>query len=195
MRGRMIGLAAAGVLGLGAPAAAQEGRGAEGEIALAVLAAPEAQRAGAAVIAWRDGRTVTLRAGTNELLCLADDPAEEGISLACYHRSLEPFMARGRELKAEKRSRGAVDSLRLADIEAKRWAMPSAPAVLYNLTAQTDTLDPATGLPKGANRWWVVYTPYATEATTGASTRPDDSGRPWLMFPGRPWAHLMITPR
>jgi hypothetical protein len=73
--------------------------------------------------------------------------------------------------------------------------MPSAPAALYNLAAPKDSIDATTGLPRGGNRWYVVYIPYATEATTGFTTSPDDSGRPWLMYPGEPWAHLMVTPR
>lgn len=32
---------------------------------------------------------------------MADDPNEDGFSAACYHRDLDPFMARGRALKAD----------------------------------------------------------------------------------------------
>jgi hypothetical protein len=89
-----------------------------------------------------------------------------------------------------------VDSARLADIKAGRWKMPDTPAALYNLVAVQDSLDPATGLPRGnGTRWYVVYIPYATEASSGFSTAADGSGRPWLMNPGEPWAHLMVTPR
>ena len=73
-------------------------RGAAGQIPPAatqirstVLAAPEEQRESATVLGYDPtGALVTLRAGDNELVCLADDPQAEGFSAACYHESLEP---------------------------------------------------------------------------------------------------------
>jgi hypothetical protein len=32
----------------------------------------------------------------------ADNPKQDGFSAACYHKDLEPFMARGRVLREEK---------------------------------------------------------------------------------------------
>jgi hypothetical protein len=43
-----------------------------------------------------------LREGENELICVANDPSKTSFSVACYHRDLEPYMARGRELLAQK---------------------------------------------------------------------------------------------
>jgi hypothetical protein len=40
---------------------------------------------------------------------------------------------------------------------------------------------------------WVIYVPFATAETTGLSTKPVENG-PWLMDPGTPGAHIMITP-
>jgi hypothetical protein len=168
----------------------------EQQIAGAVLAAPDSMRGGAAVLGYQGGELVEIRKGTNELICLADDPATERFQVACYQKALEPFMARGRELHKLKLSHAAVDSARLADIKAGRWKMPATPTALYNLVASKDSLDAVSGLPGGkGNRWYVVYIPYATEATSGFSTTPDGSGRPWLMYSGEPWAHLMVTPR
>jgi hypothetical protein len=64
---------------------------------------------------------------------------------------------------------------------------------LYNLAGPADSLD-AEGVPLTPMRWYVVYTPYATPQSTGLSLMPDGTGRPWLMYPGKPWAHIMITP-
>lgn len=168
----------------------------EQQVAGAVLAAPDSMRAGAAVLGYKGGEVVEIRKGTNELVCLADDPATERFQVACYQKSLEPFMARGRELHQLKLSHAAVDSARLADIKSGRWKMPEQPTALYNLVAPKDSVDSATGLPRGqGTRWYVVYIPYATEASSGFTTAADGSGRPWLMNPGEPWAHLMVTPR
>ena len=91
----------AGVLMFVSPAFAQEAPPPAAQIAGAVLAAPEDKRAGAKVLGWDGGaKMVTLREGTNELICLADNPKIDGFNVACYHKDLDPFMARGRELTA-----------------------------------------------------------------------------------------------
>src|SRR5438128_5732862 len=72
------------------------------QIASALLAAPQERRADATVLGYNaKGEVVTLRKGSNEMICLADDPADKTFSVACYHKDLEPFMARGRELAAK----------------------------------------------------------------------------------------------
>jgi len=69
------------------------------QIAAAVLPAPVEMRDGATVLGYSpDGKLVTLRRGTNDMICLASDPKAPSFHVACYHRALEPFMARGREL-------------------------------------------------------------------------------------------------
>lgn len=69
----------------------------EVQIKTAVLAAPEDKRDGAMVYGYNSkGEFVVLRKGTNELVCLTDDPNSPGFNVSCYHKDLEPFMARGR---------------------------------------------------------------------------------------------------
>lgn len=186
-----------GAMAVAAPVMAQGPMAsAEQQIAGAVLAAPDSMRDGATVLGWQGGEVVQLRKGTNELVCLADDPATDRFQVACYQQSLEPFMARGRGLHKLKLTHEQVDSARMLDIKAGKWKMPTVPAALYNLMAPKDSIDAATGLPRGnGTRWYVVYIPNATEANTGFSSVPDGSGRPWLMYPGEPWAHLMVTPK
>jgi hypothetical protein len=162
------------------------------QIAGAVSAAPEALRAGATVIGYSNyHRMATLREGTNEMICLADDPSESSWHVACYHKDLEPFMRLGRELREAGLSHGEVDSARMAAIQSGALKMPDGPRMLYNLYAAGDSVDAATGLAHGTSGLPVVYIPYATAESTGLSTRPGD-GQPWLMFAGKPWAHIMI---
>jgi len=74
----------------------------EALIAASLMAAPAASRDGCKVIGYNmAGEFVTFREGDNEFIVLADDPKKSGFNAACYHKSLEPFMARGRELRAE----------------------------------------------------------------------------------------------
>ena len=71
-------------------------------IATALMAAPEKSRSECKVIGYNmAGKFVTMRAGNNEFIVLADNPNQDGFNAACYHKSLEPFMARGRALRAE----------------------------------------------------------------------------------------------
>src|ERR1700694_3758202 len=75
----------------------------EVQIASSILAAPPELRDGAAVLGYsQQGELVKLREGKNELICLASDPSKPRFSAACYHRDLEAYMARGRELAAQK---------------------------------------------------------------------------------------------
>ncbi len=180
------------VLSAVSPLAAQV-PAAEIQIAGAVSALPEVYRAGATVLGFSNyHRPALLRQGSNEMICLADDPAEPRWHVACYHKDLDPFMARGRELEAAGRSRGEIDSVRMAEVQSGALKMPDGPRMLYNLYAPADSLDAATGLARSPASLQVVYIPYATPESTGLSARPG-GGLPWLMFPGKPWAHIMIS--
>lgn len=166
---------------------AQSPPDAETQIAAAVKAAPQSMRDAATVRGYgADGTITTLREGSGELVCLADDPEEDGFHVACYHQSLAPFMQRGRKLRRQDVT--AVDSVRRAEIEDGTLAYPDHPAALYNLSG---TYDAAADTVRDASRLHVVYVPYATAESTGLPTRPQ--GGPWLMEPDQPWAHIMIT--
>lgn len=163
------------------------------QIALAVQAAPAAMRDGAMVMGYNPaGELVRLRAGSNAMICLADDPKEVNFHVSCYHRSLEPFMARGRQIRARTpgATREQVDSIRLREIRAGRYRIPDR-SMLYQVFAPSDSVDVTSGVVRSPGRLDVVYLPYATPATTGLSTDPVRRG-PWLMYPGKPWAHIMI---
>jgi hypothetical protein len=164
----------------------------EVQIAAAVLAAPEDRRASATVIGYDAGGAVTtLREGSNDLICLADDPAVKVVSVACYHRDLDPYMARGRELRGQ----GVPDKLRgptrWKEVEAGTLKMPREPRMLYVLTGSA--FDPTTGAIADAYERWVLYVPFATAESTGLPTSAR-AGAPWLMDAGTAGAHIMISP-
>jgi hypothetical protein len=198
MRDPIVALAVACSLALAASAAPAQTSTtflpAERQIAAAVSTAPAELRADATVLGYDSaGKLVTLRRGTNDLICLADDPRQKDFNVACYYRALEPFMASGRALRAKGLSPKQVDSGRVAEIKAGRWHMPRHPTALYQYFASRDSVDQATGTVHGASYLYVVYTPYATLASTGLAPKPPTEGAPWLMFPGKPWAHIMIA--
>lgn len=188
---RIVLLSLAGLVAAAAAAQAQVPPP-EVQIAGAVQAAPADQRATATVIGFgADGKHTTLRKGTGFLICLADNPAEDKFSVACYHRDLDPFMARGRELAAlGTKGRGAED-LRWKEIESGKLAMPKEPRL--TTIVQGTSFDAAAGAVVDSYTRWVIYTPGATAESTGLPTTPGP-GAPWLMFPGTPGAHIMISP-
>src|SRR5690349_21230965 len=138
----------------------------EQQVAAASLALPTELRAGATVLGYdAAGKLGRLHAGTNGMICLAPNPASPRFQSACYHESLEPFMARGRELRAQGVTGDKVDTVRFAEIKAGKLAMPKQPAALYQLTGPADSYDPAANAVKGAQPLYVIYINGATGAT------------------------------
>lgn len=166
------------------------------QIAAAVLPLPVEFRADARVLGYQAGRheLVPLREGKGPFTCLATDPTAQAFHVACYHRSLEPFMARGRALRASGVKGDQVDTVRFAEVRAGKLAMPSHPASLYQLFGPPGSYDAASGTATKAQALYIVYLPGATAASTGLSVKPAE-GTPWLMFPGTPKAHIMFEPK
>ena len=166
----------------------------EQQITVAVLPLPPDLRAGATVLGYgADGKLVSLRKGTGEMTCLGPNPTAPRFHVACYHNSMEPFMARGRSLRASGVNGDAVDSARFREVKAGKLAMPTQPASLYSLTGDWTTLDAAALTTSGARRLFVIYIPFATAQTTGLSDKPA-RGTPWIMAAGTPKAHIMFVP-
>ena len=148
----------------------------------AVSAAPRAVGAGAAVVTMNaDGSMRSLRAGSNGFTCMPDNPASPGPDPMCM------------------------------DSNAMAWAMawigrrpPPADTVglMYMLAGGTDAsnTDPYAQRPSAANGWvntgphlMVVGSPsLLRNYPTGASP---DTSRPYVMWGGTPYAHLMIPVR
>ena len=167
----------------------------EVQITTAVLAAPEALRGKAMVYGYSDkGEFIVLRKGENEMVCLSDDPNQAGLNVSCYHKDLEPFMVRGRELKKEGKSSQEVFDLREAEVKNKKLLMPKQPATLFVFTAKDEEFNRTTGEVKNGNLRYVVYIPYATAESTGLPLKPEAPGMPWIMDPGTHRAHIMINP-
>lgn len=174
---------------------AQEVIPAEIQIKTALLAAPEAERSGATVLGYdTNGKLVTLKKGDGKLICLADDTRKDGIQVSCYSANLEPFMARGRELLAERKSEEEKQKIREQDAADGKLKMPEAPNVLYVLSGKEENYNKTTGELKDGYMRYVFYVPYATPESTGLSPKPSGPGVPWLMDPGSYKAHIMISP-
>jgi hypothetical protein len=168
---------------------------AEVQIKTALLAAAEESREKAMVYGYSPkGEFIVLRKGENELVCLADDPAQPGLNVSCYHKSLEPFMERGRELKKEGKSFDDIFTIREAEVKSGKLKMNTQPANLVVYSAPADKYNAETGEVKDGYSRSVVYIPFATAESTGLPAKPTTAGMPWIMNPGTHRAHIMIDP-
>lgn len=180
--------------GITAGAAAQSAIPApEQQIAAAVSPIPESKQQDAKILGYnQNGEVVTLREGSNELICIADNPSDERFHVSCYHKDLDPFMERGRQLRASGHSGEEIEEIRKKEIESGDIPMPQKPMALYSLFGEPAGWDYTTNTLRSANPLYVVYIPYATIEDTGLAGSSVSQGAPWLMDPGTPWAHIMV---
>jgi hypothetical protein len=182
------------LLALASPALAQKAHPTvDQQIATSVMALPEGLRAGATVMGWKtpSGKMEVLRQGTNGMNCLAQFAVEKNFHVSCYHEGMEPFMLRGRQLRDEGTTGTQVDSVRFREVRDGKLRMPVSGA-LYQLFGSDSSWNATTGKLSGVRSLFVMYIPGATTQSTGLSTAPRQDG-PWLMFPGTPKAHIMIS--
>jgi hypothetical protein len=192
----LLVVALMGVAGVSTAAAQSQVKASTVQIASAISPLPAEFRDDAKVLGYVAGsKTLSeLRGGKGSFTCLADDPSDERFHVACYHNSLEPFMARGRDLRATGVRGQGVDSVRFAEIKSGKLAMPKNPAALYSITLKPHEVDAQTGaVPATAKPLYVVYIPFETSESTGLPKTPA-GGMPWIMFPGTPKAHIMFVP-
>lgn len=163
-------------------------------IATALMAAPQVSRANCKVIGYNmAGEFVTLKEGDNEFIVLADNPKQEGFNAACYHKNLEPFMARGRALGAEGKSAEEIFATREA--EMKSGVLKITPgSTLHIYYGPNSLFDPETSQIDGAQLRYVTYIPWATSETIGLPEAPTAANHPWLMNAGTHRAHIMMSP-
>lgn len=165
------------------------------QIASAILAAPIEGRNEAAVYGYSEsGDFMLLREGFNDFICIADNPKKDGFQVVCYHKSLEPMMARGRELAAEGKTRQEKEEIRNEEALNGKMKLPENPATLHIYYGDDAYFNEDTNTVENAKYRYVVYIPYATQESTGLPLSPNESSHPWLMFPGRYNAHIMVTP-
>jgi len=161
------------------------------QIETALMAVPSDYREGAAVLGYdASGVFTKLREGTNDYIALADDPKRDNFSTAAYHKDLDPFMARGRELRTEGKTADEIFEIREAEVRAGTLALPDK----TTLCILTGKVNPQTMEIEDPYVRYVFYMPFATGESTGLPTTPTPPGHAWLMNPGTHRAHIMITP-
>ena len=144
-------------------------------------------RAGATVYKYdpKTGERVVLRKGTNALEC--SPRGADGFTW-CYHSVTGPRRDLSAKLRAEGKSDKEVqDALNAASAAGTIKPTPYG-TMMYRLYGKKDRIQ----------LLWVLVVPGATPESIGVSegSQRDEAisgdGRPWLMNPGTPGAHIMI---
>lgn len=165
------------------------------QVKTAVLPAPDKKKDGAMVYGYTSsGKLVVLRKGTNNLICIGDNPTKDGINVACYSKKLEPFMARGRELSSKGLSGEEREKIREKEVADGTLKMPKEPSMMYVYYGKSEDYNSVTGELQHGKFRYVIYTPFATTESTGLPDKPHAPGMPWLMDPGTHRAHIMVGP-
>ncbi len=157
------------------------------QIALAVLAAPKEWQAGVGVWGFDEtGELVKLREASNDLVCFGDSPTRDGIHATCVPRRMEYYHVREWPL----RNKGLpVGKTLWAEVENGKLKKPTSPWTIHIL--EGTSFEASTGKIADYNLRWIVVMPNTTPESLGLP-EAKSADKPWLMNPGRPFAHIMI---
>jgi hypothetical protein len=157
------------------------------EITQATLPLPDDLRAGATVYKYdaKTGERIVLRKGTNFAECTPR--GADGFTW-CYNAVTGPRRDFAAKLRAQGKSDKEVQDAVAAATSAGTLKPTPFGTMSYRLYGKKDRIQ----------LLWVLSVPGATPESIGVSddSRRDESingdGRPWLMLPGTPGAHIMI---
>src|SRR6266576_1121181 len=165
------------------------------QIAAAVLPLPDALRAQATVIGYApDFGLITLRAGTNGIVCTATRPGDQNFDVRCYQESFMPIVRRLRELDGQGLPPKEVWHVVDSEIQSKKLPLPANPAAGYRMLGPISAYSPATNsVGPEIESWQSIHLPYKTAAEIGLP----EEGKvprtfPYVMTSGTFWSHVMI---
>jgi hypothetical protein len=148
------------------------------KIANAMTAAPSFISEKAAIVEMQNGKPVTLRAGSNGWTCMPTNPAKEGNEPICMDDEFMSFMHAVQTKAAPQVKRVALSYM---------IAPGAPPGSNTDPYAKKATPDNEWGYD-GQHVMVVVTDPHALQ---GIPTKRQ-SGGPWVMWAGTPYAHLMV---
>src|SRR6202011_4293393 len=144
------------------PAASQQ-------IAAAVLPLPDTLRAEAEVIGYApDMSLVTLRPGTNGMMCTATRPGDHNFDVRCYQQSFMPIVNRSRELSSQGLHPAELSRVIDSEIQSKKLPLPGSPAAGYRMLGPISAYSTATNsVGPEIESWQSIHFPYKTAAEIG----------------------------
>ncbi len=177
----------AATLVVAGPCAVAHAQSNQDKIAQAVLPLPDDLRAGATVVTYdeKTGDRNVLRQGTNFIEC--QPKAKDGF-VRCYNKVLAPRRDMEARLRAQGKSDKDVSEAIATAMKDGRLTAPPFGTMSYRYSDD----------PGRIKLLWVMSVPNATPESVGVSTESQrdsalkGNGKPWLMLPGTPGAHVMI---
>ena len=159
----------------------------EAQVAEAVKPLPDDLKAGATVVTYdaKTGARQVLRQGTNYIEC---QPKMADGFVRCYNKVLVPR----RDMEAKLRAQGMKDEDVTKEIQ-KATADGRLKPAPFGTVSYRYSDDPGR-----IKLLWVISVPNATPEMLGISTESQrdaalkGNGKPWMMLPGTPGAHIMI---
>jgi len=153
----------------------------------AVQPLPEDLKAGATVVTYdeKTGERKIIRQGTNYIEC--QPKAKDGF-VRCHNKVLSPRRDMEAKLHAQGKSDEDVQKEMQAALKDGRLKPPPFGTVSYRYSDD----------PGRIKLLWVISVPNATPEQLGISTESQrdaalkGNGKPWMMLPGTPGAHIMI---
>jgi hypothetical protein len=195
MRGLLMALTISVLFSTSANAQQPQAPPARQQIAAALLPLPEVMRAQATVLGYApDLSLVTLRQGSNGMVCTASRPGNAEFDVRCYHESFMPVVRRLRELNSEGVKDDEVFRIIDAEVKAKKLRIPDHPTAGYRMLGPISAYQLATNtVGKEIRSWQSVHFPYKTAAEIGL---PEEGQVPrtipYVMTSGTFWSHVMI---
>ncbi len=134
---------------------------------------------------------VTLREGTNNMICNGDRPRDDVFDVRCYERTFMSVIDRRREL-AGPGALSTADAKFESEIKDGRLKLPAYPTAGYRMLGPIGAYDPSSRTWTAAiDRWQSVHFPYQTAADIGLPTGREGT-TPYVMASGTWWSHVMI---
>lgn len=163
-------------------------------IAVAVLALPESMRAEATVVRKTSSGVVTLRPGSNGMIC-TNASSGDTVLAYCFKESFYALLKRADELSKQldspdngKLVGGAMEK----EIKQGKLTLPAQPTVGFAMRGPISAYNPVTNAAsREIKRWQMIQVPYATGKAL-ALPEQHSPDMPWVMAAGTWMAHIMI---
>lgn len=169
------------------------------EIATAVTPLPALMKDGAGVVRLdAAGKPEPLRAGSNGMVCIADQPDDDQFDVRCYNDQFIAVVYRSFQLRRQVGSHGGVSETIEAEIKAGKIKLPEQPTAGYRCLGPASAYDAASNTTKPPMHCWQsIHFPYRTAAELGLLdeaqvTEAQKSLLPYVMSSGKYWSHVMI---
>ena len=141
-----------------------------------------------------DMSLITLRAGSNKMVCTASQPGLQVFDVRCYDESFMPLIRRLQELHKTNMKQEEIVRTVDSEIVAKKLVLPDHPISGYRMFGPIAAYNYATNVAGNEIRsWQSIHFPYRTAAELGLPEEGQVARTlPYVMESGTFWSHVMI---